>query len=370
MLQHQQKAKYCLDIQGSFSKYECDFCKKRLCSNERLLTHHKICKEYQKKEHENNLNNSIEKLKKELSEKYEEKMHYQKKEYEEKIIEQKEEYEQKIKKQKEEFDKKLKERMIPLGERINSAIEDVKEINDYLEYSKMTVNNVIISARPFDHYINATELCQAGEKNFNDWYRLDTTKELIQQLSNDLGIVSSLLVETKKCNRNGPWIHPDLSIQLAQWISPKFSLQVSKWIRTLFSKETLQIDLNILKEKEQRIKQLESVCLSKKRREEYPERNVIYLLTTDDHLKRRTYIIGKAKNLTTRLGTYNKTCDHAVVYYRECKSEEDMDTVETLVIAKLKPYREQANRDRFILPEDKGIEFFKDAIDQSISFIA
>lgn len=74
----------------------------------------------------------------------------------------------------------------------------------------------------------------------------------------------------------------------------------------------------------------------------------VYILTTDDHLLRRTYIIGKAKNLTNRLGTYNKTCDHTVVHYRECKNDEDMHTAETLVLNKLKDYSEQANRDRFI----------------------
>ena len=41
---------------------------------------------------------------------------------------------------------------------------------------------------------------------------------------------------------------------------------------------------------------LENVCLSKQRRDEYQGR--------------------KAKNLTTRLGTYNKNCEHKVVYYK------------------------------------------------------
>ena len=92
------------------------------------------------------------------------------------------------------------------------------------------------------------------------------------------------------------------------------------------------------------------------------------MLTTDDHIKRKTYIIGRteflqAKNLTSRLGTYNKTCNQngvppIVVYYRECKNEDDMTLIENLFLSKLKDYREQANRDRFILPEDKEISFF------------
>ena len=121
--------------------------------------------------------------------------------------------------------------------------------------------------------------------------------------------------------------------------------------------------------KDHRIKQLETVCLSKQRRVEYPERNVIYMLTTEDHRQRRTYIIGKAKNLTNRLSTYNKTCDHTVVHHRECKNEDDMDTAETMVLAKLRSHREQANRDRFILPEDKDESFFSQTIDECVRFL-
>jgi hypothetical protein len=55
LTQHQNKAKYCLSIQGVVheeSKYECKYCLKTLCSNERLYTHFETCKEKQKKEHE------------------------------------------------------------------------------------------------------------------------------------------------------------------------------------------------------------------------------------------------------------------------------------------------------------------------------
>ena len=261
---------------------------------------------------------------------------------------------------------------IPLKDQMSSIIiEEIKE--DTVNYSMISLNNVTITSRPIDHYVNATELCQAGGKKFNDWFSLDTTKELIKELSADAVIPASGLVDTNKGGNNkteqGSWIHPDLSISLAQWISPKFSIQVSKWVRTLFNKGSVEIDLNLLRQKDERIKKLENVCLSKQRRVEYPEKNVIYLLTTDDHLKRRTYILGKAKNLTNRLGTYNKTCDHTVVYYKECKNEEDMDTAEIIVLSKLRDYKEQANRDRFILPEDKDISFFIRMIDDCIHFL-
>jgi hypothetical protein len=267
---------------------------------------------------------------------------------------------------------------IPLKEQMNSIV--IEEVKEEIEYSNITLNNVVISSRPLDHYVNATQLCQAGGKKFSHWFSSDTTKELLNELSADAGIPASALVETKRGGNNktnqGSWIHPDLSIQLAQWISPKFAIQVSKWIRSLFGEGSVNIDLALLLDKERdirikdhRIKQLEAVCLSKQRRVEYPERNVIYMLTTEDHLRRRTYIIGKAKNLTQRLSTYNKTCDHTVVHYRECKNEDDMDTAETIILNKLRDYREQANRDRFILPEDKDVSFFTETIEKCISFL-
>jgi vacuolar-type H+-ATPase subunit I/STV1 len=56
LTQHQNKAKYCLSIQGVVHeqqiKYECKYCLKTLCSNERLYTHFETCKEKQKKEYE------------------------------------------------------------------------------------------------------------------------------------------------------------------------------------------------------------------------------------------------------------------------------------------------------------------------------
>ena len=264
-------------------------------------------------------------------------------------------------------------------EKLNEAIDTIEEKDNKLTLSEFTLNNVTITSRHPDHYVNATQLCQAGNKKFSHWISLDTTKDLITVLSSDAGIPASLLVESKRGQtskfQQGSWIHPDLAIQLAQWISPSFALQVSRWIRELFNNGSIVIDISLLKTqekqlniKDQRIKQLEDVCLSKQRRFEYKEKNVIYMLTTDDHLKRRTYIFGKAKNLTTRLGTYNKTCDHSVIYYRECKNEEDMNVVETIILSKLRDYREKANRDRFILPDDKDISFFTRMIDECVDF--
>ena len=84
--------------------------------------------------------------------------------------------------------------------------------------------------------------------------------------------------------------------------------------------------------------------------------------------KERRYILGKATNLTSRLSVYNKSDEHEVVYYQECGDEETMTMVESTVFHQLKEYREQANRERFILPEKEKINFFSEKINKSINF--
>lgn len=91
--------------------------------------------------------------------------------------------------------------------------------------------------------------------------------------------------------------------------------------------------------------------MKKHKRDNYPGKYVIYILTTEDHKKNRLYIIGKANELKNRIGSYNKTAEHEVIYYKSCNNEYE---IELMV---LNNYREKANRDRFILPVEKDINF-------------
>ena len=308
---HKKTAKYCLELQGKKdTNYECSYCKKYLSTNERLTTHIISCKERKRlenKENEQKIQKNLDDQKKYYQDKLEEKDRYHDERIKslESIISEKNMYITKLEVRLDKFettvvkmanepktvktttnvvvnteDENNNEIPIPLHEQMSSiVIEEIKDEEEH--YSNITLNNIVITSRPIDHYVNATQLCQAGGKLFKDWFRLESTKELIIELSTDGGILPSAFVETKRGgndkSKQGSWIHPDLSIQLAQWISPKFAIQVSKWVRTLFNKGSIEIDLNLLREKERdmrikdhRIKQLESVCLSKQRRIEYP----------------------------------------------------------------------------------------------------
>jgi hypothetical protein len=283
----------------------------------------------------------------------------------------------------------------------NKTIEELKEkpkdiipdtiLNSDNNSKTLTLNNVNIISRPEDNYINATQLCQAGNKKFSHWVSLDNTKILIDKLDNIInknyfneirtapdavipasGAVRISLIDVNKGGNNknnqDSWIHPKLAIQLAQWISPDFALQVSDWIINLFTNGYVELNLKLLKEKDEQIKLLQNICMKKQKRTDYPEKNVIYILTTEENKKNRNYIIGKAETLKNRLGSYNKTAEHEVIYYKECKSKEHMNIIESTVLLKLNEYREKANRDRFILPVEKDISLFTSIIDQSIHF--
>jgi hypothetical protein len=236
----------------------------------------------------------------------------------------------------------------------------------------LTLNNVIITSRSEDNYINATQLCQAGCKIFSDWYSLDTTKELILLLESKTVIPALNLVEV---NYTGSWIHPDLAIQLAQWISPGFALQVSLWIHTLFITGTVSVDSKLLKEKEDQIKAKDQEIMLlkntyvKKQKRENNHKNVIYLLTTEENKKNRIYILGKASKLSDRLSGYNKTCEHQVVHYKQCVKKNLLGVAENLILDKLSSFKEVANRDRFILPVDKDISYFTNLIDKCVDLV-
>ena len=121
---------------------------------------------------------------------------------------------------------------------------------------------------------------------------------------------------------------------------------------------------------QKRISELEKKYLRKQPREKYPDRNVVYILTNEDLKARRTYILGKATNLTARLSSYNKTAEHEVVFYQPCENKECMSMVESVALSKLDCYRELKNRDRFVVPPEKELDVFERVIKETFRFLS
>ncbi len=95
------------------------------------------------------------------------------------------------------------------------------------------VDNSPVQQRLLDGYVNATALCKAAGKNFADYKRLKGTDDFLKELSSDVGIPITELIQTITGGipqAQGTWVHPQVAINLAQWASPKFAVLVSKWV--------------------------------------------------------------------------------------------------------------------------------------------
>jgi hypothetical protein len=95
------------------------------------------------------------------------------------------------------------------------------------------VESTSIDQRAFDGYVNATALCKASGKQLAHYLSNQSTKDFLVELSSDIGIPMSELVQIVKGGRpelQGTWVHPQVAINLGQWASPKFAVLVSKWV--------------------------------------------------------------------------------------------------------------------------------------------
>lgn len=104
------------------------------------------------------------------------------------------------------------------------------------------VQNSVVDQRASDGYINATALCKAAGKQFNDYTRLDGTKAFFDVVSAKTGIPvvkeKQSLIEVRPGapdTGGGSWVHPKIAIHLGQWLSPEFAYQVAEWVEDWMS---------------------------------------------------------------------------------------------------------------------------------------
>lgn len=90
-------------------------------------------------------------------------------------------------------------------------------------------NSIKIGQRE-DGYMDATAMCQANGKKFNDYSRLGTTQEFLEELSRSTGIPADLLIQKISTGKNedrGTWVHPLVASNLGQWCSAPFAVFVA-----------------------------------------------------------------------------------------------------------------------------------------------
>ena len=89
-----------------------------------------------------------------------------------------------------------------------------------------------------DGMVNATHLCHAMGKKFNDYERNKQTQVYLQALQTESGIPDSKFIMIKRggdMKTQGTWIHRLIAIDLARWGFPPFAVQITKWIDELLT---------------------------------------------------------------------------------------------------------------------------------------
>ena len=374
---HKKTSKRCLKIQGKENKtFECQYCHKFLSLKSHLEVHYLTCRERITQCGSVKQEERVKTLKQELK-------------TNKTLLKNKDNTLQDYKDQIKNLQNKLGDALMTHLSRIQEEtiieIEPADDSEDEKNHNSddltpLNIGDYTIEFREDDGYINVTHLCQAGGKLFKNWKLLDQTKLFLQFFSSSIGIPSDELIKYHQGGSKvrSKWTHPQVAINIAQWISPQFNIKVSAWLYEIMmtgkvdisnSKNYLELQAEN-KNQQIRIRYLEKKYLKKQKRVEYKERNVIYILTTPGLKKEERYILGKATNLTNRLSVYNKSDEHEVIYYHECPDEEKMGIIETMTFATLEKYREQANRERFILPKNENINLFVDAIKKSTTFFS
>lgn len=105
-----------------------------------------------------------------------------------------------------------------------------------LDLIQHEVNSFLIPQRGRDGYINATALCKAAGRQWNEYYSNKTTKAYLEVVSAKTGIpVLELIQPLTQVGVRSTWVHPKVAIHLGQWLSPEFAYQVSEWVEQWIS---------------------------------------------------------------------------------------------------------------------------------------
>jgi hypothetical protein len=206
----------------------------------------------------------------------------------------------------------------------NKKSENIETISN-----EITLNEITVFARE-DGYINATLLCKAGNKKFNNWYRMERTTQFIDKLSRSALISADLLIDiinTGPNEKRGTWVHPRVAVSIAQWISPDFDVKVSGWVYQLAvtgnvqignektDKQIIEEQNKLLKEQELKIKDQDKKyqkLLYKRQYHKFKKGPIFYIFETDKNV----FKIGfDNEDINVRLEHHRTTYPNLKLYY-------------------------------------------------------
>lgn len=138
--------------------------------------------------------------------------------------------------------------------------KDIDDQKENEQKDRILLGGIEVISRVEDGYINATQLCKAGGKDFKQWHRNDKTKEFLEKLATkekirvymeEKGYVrfptdpQKCLIDIKVDGDNddrGTWVHPQVAIHISYWISSEFAVNVTGWIQQLLSTGSIALE--------------------------------------------------------------------------------------------------------------------------------
>lgn len=92
-------------------------------------------------------------------------------------------------------------------------------------------NGTPIARRTTDGFVNATAMCRANEKRWNDYRESNRCQEYLDALEGVTGISGNALIESRigGASGGGTYVHPQVAVDLARWISAPFAVWMDGW---------------------------------------------------------------------------------------------------------------------------------------------
>ena len=103
-------------------------------------------------------------------------------------------------------------------------------------------NNLVTFDLSSDMLISLTDMAKANGKRVNDWLRLQSTNDYLNEYSSSTGNpVDGIIVVKQGGNGGGTWANQDIALEFARWLSPKFSIWCNIQIKELLTKGTVTL---------------------------------------------------------------------------------------------------------------------------------
>jgi prophage antirepressor-like protein len=114
----------------------------------------------------------------------------------------------------------------------DTCVHHKKNVVQELESdSAFIFNSKQVIYRLKDRKMNATQLCQAGNKRFGHWYQNRKSKRFLTTLSERSGTQVSdlLLIDHNNNTGSGSWCDQTVALNIAEWVSSEMGISLKKW---------------------------------------------------------------------------------------------------------------------------------------------